>query len=100
MIQTPYLLFLGDAPDALAAKVAQGIKDWCPDASVGQFRMEGCNADMGLKDMSLAEAKKAGAKTLVIGVSNRGGVISEAWKSVLVEALNMALILRPACTTC
>ena len=26
MIETPYLLFLGDAPDQLAAKVAQGIK--------------------------------------------------------------------------
>ena len=25
MIETPYLLFLGDAPDRLAAKVAQGI---------------------------------------------------------------------------
>lgn len=89
MIQTPYLLFLGDAPDALAAKVAQGIKDWRPDVSVGQFRMPGCNADMGLTDMSLAEAKEAGAKTLVIGVANRGGYISDAWKAVLVEALNM-----------
>ena len=27
LIETPYLLFLGDAPDQLAAKVAQGIKD-------------------------------------------------------------------------
>ena len=27
MIKTPYLLFLGDAPDQLAAKVAQGVKD-------------------------------------------------------------------------
>ena len=26
MIQTPYLLFLGDAPDQLAAKVAIGIR--------------------------------------------------------------------------
>ena len=73
MRQTPYLLFLGDAQDALAAEVAQGIKDWRPDVSVGQFRMRGCNADMGLTDMSLAEAKAAGAKTLVIGVANRGG---------------------------
>jgi len=89
MIQTPYLLFLGDAPDGLAAKVAQGIKDWRPDASVGQFRMEGCKADMKLPDMTLAEAKAAGAKTLVIGVANRGGVISNAWKKVLVEALEM-----------
>lgn len=89
MIQTPYLLFLGDAPDGLAAKVAQGIKDWRPDASVGQFRMDGCKADMGLVDMTLAEAKAAGAKTLVIGVANRGGVISKAWKAVLVQALEM-----------
>ncbi len=89
MIQTPYLLFLGDAPDGLAAKVAQGIKDWRPDASIGQFRMEGCKADMGLTDMTLAEAKEAGAKTLVIGVANRGGVISDAWKDVLVEALEL-----------
>ena len=87
MIQTPYLLFLGDAPDQLAAKVAQGIKDWRPDNAVGQYRMEGCKADLGLTDMSLLEAKAAGAKTLVIGVANRGGVISAAWKKVLVMAL-------------
>lgn len=87
MIETPYLLFLGDAPDQLAAKVAQGIKDWRPDNAVGQFRMEGCKADLGLTDMTLAEAKAAGAKTLVIGVANRGGVISQAWKRVLIDAL-------------
>lgn len=87
MIETPYLLFLGDAPDALAAKVAQGIRDWRPDNAVGQFRLEGCKADMKLPDMTLAEAKAAGAKTLVIGVANRGGLISQAWKKVLVEAL-------------
>ncbi|KGB82056.1 MAG: DUF1611 domain-containing protein [Confluentimicrobium sp.] len=87
MIETPYLLFLGDAPDPLAAKVAQGIRDWRPDHAVGQYRMEGCKADLGLADMSLAEAKAAGARTLVIGVANRGGIISPAWKKVLVAAL-------------
>ncbi|MFZ5963399.1 N-acetyltransferase DgcN [Thalassococcus sp. BH17M4-6] len=87
MIETPYLLFLGDAPDALSAKVAQGIKDWRPDNCVGQFRMDGCKADMKLPDMTLEEAKAAGAKTLVIGVANRGGKISQGWKKVLVAAL-------------
>jgi len=87
MIETPYLLFLGDAPDQLAAKVAQGIKDWRPENAVGQFRMEGCKADLGLTDMTLEAAKAAGAKTLVIGVANRGGVISQAWKKVLIAAL-------------
>lgn len=89
MIQTPYLLFLGDAPDQLAAKVAQGIKDWRPDNAVGQFRLPGCGASVGLNDMTLQEGLDAGAKTLVIGVANRGGVISEDWKAVLVEALEM-----------
>lgn len=87
MIPTPYLLFLGDAPDKLAAKVAQGIKDWRPENAIGQLRLPTCQADLGLTDMSLAEAKKAGAKTLVIGVANRGGIISPVWKEVLLEAI-------------
>jgi len=87
MIETPYLLFLGDAPDQLTAKVAQGIKDWRPEFAVGQLRLEGCKADMGIPDMTLLEAKAAGVKTLVIGVANRGGVISQTWKKALVEAL-------------
>lgn len=87
MIQTPYLLFLGDAADPLAAKVAQGIRDWRPEFAIGQYRMPGCNADMRLPDLTLAEAKAAGCKTLVVGVANRGGVISESWIAVLVEAL-------------
>lgn len=87
MIKTPYLLFLGDAPDPLAAKVAQGIRDWRSENAIGQFRMEGCQADMRLPDMTLAEARAAGAETLVIGVANRGGVISPAWKKVLIAAL-------------
>ncbi len=93
MISTPYLLFLGDAPDQLSAKVAQGIKDWRPENAVGQFRLPGCGADLGLNDLTLQEAFDAGAKTLVIGVANRGGVISAAWKQVLIDALRMGFDL-------
>ena len=93
MIETPYLLFLGDAPDGLAAKVAQGIKDWRPEYAVGQFRLEGCKADMKLPDLTIAEAVEKGVKTLVIGVANRGGIISPAWKAVLIEALEAGLDL-------
>ena len=89
MIQTPYLLFLGDAPDQLSVKVAQGIKDWRPENAVGQFRLDGCKADVGITDMGLAEGQVAGAKTLVIGVANRGGQISQTWKNALLEALAM-----------
>lgn len=87
MIHTPYLLFLGDAHDQLAAKVARGIRDWRSENTAGQFRLPGCKADMGLPDMSLEEAREAGVRTMVIGVANRGGVIAESWKEVMHEAL-------------
>jgi uncharacterized NAD-dependent epimerase/dehydratase family protein len=87
MLEHPYLLFLGDAPDQLAAKVAKGVRDWRPYASVGQFRLPGCKADVGLPDMTIEEAAAAGAKTLVVGVANRGGVISNSWIHVLQAAM-------------
>lgn len=93
MIEGPYLLFLGDAADPLAAKVAQGIRDWRPDAALGQYRMQGCNADMGLPDMTPAEAAAKGARTMVVGVANRGGVISPAWIEVLSQALEAGMDL-------
>ena len=86
-IQHPYILFLGDAADQLAAKTAQGVAHWRPDWCLGQLRLTGCKADVGLRDVSLDEAVEAGAKTLVIGVANRGGVISQAWIEVLERAL-------------
>ncbi|MEM6306703.1 MAG: N-acetyltransferase DgcN [Pseudomonadota bacterium] len=87
MLLTPYLLFLGDAPDMLAAKVAIGIRDWRPENAIGQYRMPGCGADLGISDLTLDEALEKGCKTLVVGVANRGGVISDAWKEILVNAL-------------
>ena len=92
-ITKPYLLFLGDAADQLAAKTAKGIKDWRPENCVGQFRLDGCNADAGLPDMTFAQAREAGAATLVAGVANRGGLISGAWVAALREALEAGLDL-------
>ena len=93
MLKTPYLLFLGDAPDALAAKVAQGVRDWRPEHALGQLRLPGCKADLGLPDMDPATAWAAGARTLVIGVANRGGVFSPAWKASLIAALELGFDL-------
>lgn len=93
MLKTPYLLFLGDAKDALAAKVAQGIRDWRPGNAVGQMRLPGCVADLGIPDMTIAESMEHGARTLVVGVANRGGFIAEEWIDVLVEALEAGMDL-------
>ena len=90
-IRHPYLLFLGDVQDQLAAKTAQGIVDWRRDWCLGQLRMPGCRADVGIPDMTIQEAVAAGARTLIVGVANAGGVLPEQWTAPIVEALASGL---------
>lgn len=90
-IARPYLLFLGDVPDALAAKTAIGIVDWRKDWCLGQVRLPGCAADTGLKDLSIAEGASAGAKTFVIGAVNAGGRLPDHWVESVVEALDAGM---------
>jgi uncharacterized NAD-dependent epimerase/dehydratase family protein len=93
VIERPYLLFLGDAHDHLAAKTARGIVDWRRDWCLGQLRLEGCNASAGVDDISVAEAAKQGARTLIVGVANRGGIIPDIWLDTLGEALDCGMDL-------
>ena len=90
-IARPYLLFLGDVPDALAAKTAYGIVDWRRDWCIGQTRLDGCQADVGLPDLSIREAAERGARTMIVGAVNAGGVLPENWVSSIVEALDAGL---------
>ena len=90
-IKQPYLLFLGDAADELAAKTAIGVYDWRPEACVGQVRLPGCVPRLDLPEMTIEQGAQAGAKTLMIGAANRGGVIAPEWEDTLVEALQHGL---------
>ncbi len=90
-IKQPYLLFLGDAPDQLAAKTAFGIKDWRPEWCLGQLRLEGCGADIGISDMTIEEGVKAGAKTMVVGIVNAGGKFPDHWVASIIKALEAGL---------
>jgi len=80
-------LFLGDAHDDLAAKTAAGIAHWRPEWCLGQLRLPGCATTLGLPDMTVQEAAARGARTLVLGVANRGGVIGPAWQDTILAAL-------------
>jgi uncharacterized NAD-dependent epimerase/dehydratase family protein len=86
-IEPPYLMFLGDVPDQLAAKTAQGIVDWRPEWCLGQIRLPGCRADLGIPDMTVAEAARRGARTLIVGVANAGGVLPDHWSAAIVAAI-------------
>jgi len=92
-VATPYLVFLGAVTNPLDAKTGRGLVDWRPERCVGQLRLAGCRVDLGLPDMSPADAVAAGAKSLVIGVAPTGGQLDGAWMDTLVEALNAGLDL-------
>jgi len=90
-LKQPYLMFLGDVPDQLAAKTAQGIVDWRRDWCVGQLRLPGCKADLGIPDMTIHEAVEAGAQTMVVGIANPGGVLPDHWTEEIVTAIEQGM---------
>ncbi len=87
----PYLLFLGDAPDQLAAKTARGIVQWRPEWCAGQLRLDDCRADLEIPDMTLEEARDRGVRTVIVGVANAGGFLPEGWIEPLARALELGM---------
>jgi uncharacterized NAD-dependent epimerase/dehydratase family protein len=87
----PYLLFLGDTTEAAFAKTAFGLRDWAGDRCVGEWSCGGATVTTGLTRLTPKEARARGARALVIGVANLGGVISESWMPSLIEALESGL---------
>ncbi len=86
-MEPPYLLFLGDVKDDLSAKTARGIVHWRPELCVGEYRLDGCGVTLGLPEMAFAEARERGARTMILGVANAGGVIADSWASSLIAAV-------------
>lgn len=87
----PFLLYLGDAPDALAIKTARGLRVWRPQWCLGQYRGPNCKSSLDLPDMSFADAKGTGANTMVLGIANAGGVMSGGMEEDVVAALEAGL---------
>jgi uncharacterized NAD-dependent epimerase/dehydratase family protein len=87
----PYLLFLGDTTEKGYAKTAFGLRDWAADRCAGEWSCGGATVTTGLPRLTPKEARARGARALVIGVANTGGVISDGWLPSLIEALESGL---------
>lgn len=90
-LPSPYLVFLGDTQEPLFAKTAFGLRDWAPDRCIGEWSCGDTAVTTGLPRVSPREAKARGARSLVIGVANYGGIIQENWMPTLLEALEAGL---------
>jgi uncharacterized NAD-dependent epimerase/dehydratase family protein len=91
LIAAPYLIFLGAVEDPRDAKTGQGLVQWRSELCLGQLRYPGCSADLGLPDMSPAEAFSAGARSLVIGIASFGGRIEREWLDTFSEGMRAGL---------
>ncbi|MEP6938148.1 MAG: DUF1611 domain-containing protein [Rudaea sp.] len=86
----PYLLFLGNTTEPGYAKTAFGLRDWAPERCIGEWSC-GATVTTGLPRLTPKEARSSGARALVIGVANSGGVIHDSWMPSLIEALEAGL---------
>ena len=98
MIPAPYLLYLGGETDALSVKTSRGLAQWRPDSCVGQYRTHSGAISLGLPDLTFAEAVRRGARTLVLGIANAGGVMSPALVTDAIAAVEAGLNLASAYT--
>lgn len=87
----PYLLFLGDTTEPGFAKTAYGLRDWAPEKCVGEYVLPAATVSTGLPVLNPAAAAARGARALLIGVANSGGVIPASWVPALSEALEAGL---------
>ena len=87
----PFLLYLGNAPDDLAAKTARGLVQFRPEWCVGQFRGPECRTSVHVPDMDFAQARAAGANTMIVGVANAGGRLGAEAVADIVAALDAGM---------
>ena len=90
-LNPPYLILIGAEDDATYAKTGLGIVQWRPELVAGQLRFPGCTVDMGVPDMTVADAAQTGVGSLVIGVAPIGGLIPETWWQVIEDAARAGL---------
>lgn len=90
-IPTPYLLYLGDAKDELSVKTSRGVAAWRPELCVGEYRAEGCTVTLNLPQLGFTDAVAKGAKTLVIGIANAGGLMGAQIIEDAIAALDAGL---------
>lgn len=87
-ITPPYLLFIGEATDDLAIKMARGAADWSPEHCIGEYSVPSCTVSTGLKPLDIKTAAEQGAKTFVLGFANSGGVLDRQWIPYILDALD------------
>jgi uncharacterized NAD-dependent epimerase/dehydratase family protein len=90
-LKPPYLILIGEEDDATYAKTGFGIVQWRPGLVAGQLRFPGCSVDLGVPDLTVEDAARAGVGSLLIGVAPVGGAVPDPWWKVMEDAARAGL---------
>lgn len=91
VLRKPYLLFLGDVQTKADAKTAFGLRDWCRADVMAEWSLPGCPVTLDLPRLAPADAARAGAGSVVVGVAVTGGRLPAHWQDDLEAALRAGL---------
>lgn len=91
MIPAPYLLYLGHSSDPVGIKTSRGLAEFRRDDCVGEFRYDDCPLTLNLPRLTIAEGAAMGARTLVLGIANAGGVMGDALIDDAIAALEAGM---------
>ena len=90
-IKAPYLVFLGSETKITYAKTGAGISQWQPELCKGQINLSGGTIDLGLPQMTIADAADADIKSLIVGTASVGGGIPQEWLPTFEHAARAGL---------
>ncbi len=88
---TPFAVFLGDITSETFAKTGLGLIRWRPGECVGQVRLSAATYDAGVPDLTAANARSQGARSLIVGSAAVGGGVPDAWVPALCDAARAGL---------
>ncbi|MFC7048707.1 DUF1611 domain-containing protein [Emcibacter nanhaiensis] len=72
-------------------KTGRGLLEWRRELCRGQLRLSQDAVDLGLPDLTAAEAVGQGVKSLVIGTAGIGGGIPAEWHETLLDAVQQGM---------
>ncbi|MFT4825207.1 MAG: putative NAD-dependent epimerase/dehydratase family protein [Halioglobus sp.] len=89
----PYLIYLGDETSEDNCKTGFGIAEWANHNCIGQLRSNADTVSIGLADMNIEQAVKAGANSLILGIAGVGGQIPPSWHCDLIQAATLGMTI-------
>ena len=88
----PYVLFIGDVDLSVRAKIAHSLAYFCSHDCVGVVYAKKNRVIIdGLPELTLAQAREKGARSMVLATVNPGGMVADTDITYILQAIDCGL---------